>query len=115
MSRIIPLVVAVLVCPYFAGQAFAQLTPPAGTAGAGLAPMRHPVRSRKSQAAFRSERHRQRGERAAAPLQYPYNHRPSGTSGAGRCRRTAFLSLRITADDQRRCCRARAQNTPSPA
>ena len=39
MSRIIPLVVAVLVSPYFAGQAFAQLTPPAGTAGAGLAPI----------------------------------------------------------------------------
>jgi hypothetical protein len=44
MSRIIPLVVAVLVSPYFPGQAFteqafAQLTPPAGTAGAGLAPI----------------------------------------------------------------------------
>ena len=39
MSRIIPLVVAVLVSPYFAGQVFAQLTPPAGTAGAGLAPI----------------------------------------------------------------------------
>jgi hypothetical protein len=39
MSRIIPLVVAVLVCPYFTGQVFAQLTPPAGTAGAGLAPI----------------------------------------------------------------------------
>ena len=49
MSRIVPLVVAVLVSPYFAGQAFAeqvlagqvfaQLTPPAGTAGAGLAPI----------------------------------------------------------------------------
>ena len=44
MSRIIPLVVAVLLCPYFAGQVFgsqvlAQLTPPAGTAGAGLAPI----------------------------------------------------------------------------
>ena len=39
MSRIVPLVVAVLVSPYFAGQVFAQLTPPAGTAGAGLAPI----------------------------------------------------------------------------
>ena len=39
MSRIIPLVVAVLVSPYFTGQVFAQLTPPAGTAGAGLAPI----------------------------------------------------------------------------
>ena len=39
MSRIVPLVVAVLVGPYFAGQVFAQLTPPAGTAGAGLAPI----------------------------------------------------------------------------
>jgi hypothetical protein len=39
MSRIILLVVALLVSPYFAGQAFAQLTPPAGTAGAGLAPI----------------------------------------------------------------------------
>ena len=44
MSRIIPLVVAVLVSlclaqQVFAGQVFAQLTPPAGTAGAGLAPI----------------------------------------------------------------------------
>ena len=39
MSRIIPLVVAVLVSPSFVGQVFAQLTPPAGTAGAGLAPI----------------------------------------------------------------------------
>ena len=44
MSRIIPLVVAVLVSPYFVGQVLAdqvlaQLTPPAGTAGAGLAPI----------------------------------------------------------------------------
>ena len=39
MSRIIPLVVAVLVSPYLAGQVFAQLTPPAGSAGAGMAPI----------------------------------------------------------------------------
>ena len=39
MSRIVPLVVAVLVGPCLAGQVFAQLTPPAGTAGAGLAPI----------------------------------------------------------------------------
>jgi hypothetical protein len=39
MSRIIPLVVAVLVSPYFVGQVFAQLTPPAGTAGAGNTPI----------------------------------------------------------------------------
>src|SRR6202161_4516822 len=44
MSRIIPLVVAVLISrclaqQVFAGQVFAQLTPPAGTAGAGLAPI----------------------------------------------------------------------------
>jgi hypothetical protein len=39
MSRVIPLVVAVLVSPYFVEQAFAQLTPPAGTAGAGMAPI----------------------------------------------------------------------------
>jgi len=44
MSRIIPLVVAVLLGPLlagqaFTGQAFAQLTPPAGTAGAGMAPI----------------------------------------------------------------------------
>jgi hypothetical protein len=44
MSRIIPLVVAVLVSPCFTGQVLAdqvlaQLTPPAGTAGAGLAPI----------------------------------------------------------------------------
>ena len=44
MSRIIPLVVAVLVSPCLAGQifteqAFAQLTPPAGSAGAGMAPI----------------------------------------------------------------------------
>jgi hypothetical protein len=39
MLRIIPLVVAVLVSPCVAGQVFAQLTPPAGTAGAGMAPI----------------------------------------------------------------------------
>jgi len=39
MSRIIPLVVAVLVGPCLAGEAFAQLTPPAGTAGAGMTPI----------------------------------------------------------------------------
>ncbi|MGA2994846.1 hypothetical protein [Bradyrhizobium sp.] len=39
MSRIIPLVVAVLVSPCFGSQVFAQLTPPAGTAGAGMAPI----------------------------------------------------------------------------
>jgi hypothetical protein len=39
MPRIIPLVVAVLVSPCLGGQVFAQLTPPAGTAGAGLAPI----------------------------------------------------------------------------
>jgi hypothetical protein len=39
MSRIIPLVVAVLVSPCFGSQGFAQLTPPAGTAGAGMAPI----------------------------------------------------------------------------
>lgn len=44
MSRIIPLVVAVLASPFlagqvFPGQAFAQLTPPAGSAGAGMAPI----------------------------------------------------------------------------
>lgn len=38
MSRI-PLVVAVLVSPLLTGQAFAQLTPPAGSAGAGMAPI----------------------------------------------------------------------------
>jgi hypothetical protein len=39
MPRIIPLVVAALVSPCLGGQVFAQLTPPAGTAGAGLAPI----------------------------------------------------------------------------
>ena len=39
MSRIIPLIVAVLASPCFVGQAFAQLTPPAGSAGAGNAPI----------------------------------------------------------------------------
>jgi hypothetical protein len=39
MSRIIPLVVAVLVSLCLAGQVFAQLTPPAGSAGAGMAPI----------------------------------------------------------------------------
>ncbi|MGA8902205.1 hypothetical protein [Bradyrhizobium sp.] len=44
MSRIAPLVVAVLISPCLAGQvfmvqAFAQLTPPAGSAGAGMAPI----------------------------------------------------------------------------
>jgi hypothetical protein len=39
MSRIIPLVLAVLCSPCIAGQAFAQLTPPAGAAGAGTAPI----------------------------------------------------------------------------
>jgi hypothetical protein len=44
MSRIIPLVIAVLVGPFlagqiFTGQVFAQLTPPAGSAGAGMAPI----------------------------------------------------------------------------
>jgi hypothetical protein len=39
MPRIIPLVVAVLVSPGLAGQAFAQVTPPAGSAGAGNAPI----------------------------------------------------------------------------
>ena len=44
MSRIIPLVIAVLVGPVlagqiFTGQVFAQLTPPAGSAGAGMAPI----------------------------------------------------------------------------
>jgi len=44
MPRLIPLVVAVLVGPCLAGQifteqAFAQLTPPAGSAGAGMAPI----------------------------------------------------------------------------
>lgn len=39
MSRIISLLVALLVGPCLAGQAFAQLTPPAGTAGAGMTPI----------------------------------------------------------------------------
>jgi hypothetical protein len=39
MSRIIPFVLAALCSPCFAGQAFAQLTPPAGAAGAGTAPI----------------------------------------------------------------------------
>ncbi|MGB6255577.1 MAG: hypothetical protein WBF62_20230 [Bradyrhizobium sp.] len=39
MSRIIPLVAAVLVNSYLAGQVYAQLTPPAGSAGAGMAPI----------------------------------------------------------------------------
>jgi hypothetical protein len=44
MSRIIPLAVAALVSPLLAAlvfpeQAFAQLTPPAGSAGAGMAPI----------------------------------------------------------------------------
>jgi hypothetical protein len=44
MSRIIPLVVAVLISLCLAGQVFteqavAQLTPPAGSAGAGMAPI----------------------------------------------------------------------------
>jgi hypothetical protein len=39
MSRIIPLLVALLVGPCFMSQAFAQLTPPAGTAGAGMTPI----------------------------------------------------------------------------
>jgi hypothetical protein len=38
MLRIIPSVVAVGLC-LFTGQAFAQLTPPAGSAGAGMAPI----------------------------------------------------------------------------
>ena len=39
MSRIIALVVSVLMGSCLAGPAFAQLTPPAGTAGAGMAPI----------------------------------------------------------------------------
>jgi len=39
MSRIVPLVVVVFASLCLTGQAFAQLTPPAGTAGAGLAPI----------------------------------------------------------------------------
>lgn len=39
MSRIIPLVVAVFISPYLTGHVFAQLTPPAGSAGAGNAPI----------------------------------------------------------------------------
>jgi hypothetical protein len=39
MLRIMTLVVAVLVSPLLTGQAFAQLTPPAGSAGAGMAPI----------------------------------------------------------------------------
>ncbi len=40
MSRIVPLVVFVLLAgQILTGQAFAQLTPPAGSAGAGLAPI----------------------------------------------------------------------------
>ena len=39
MSRIIPLVVAVLVSSCLAGQAVAQIVPPAGAAGAGTAPV----------------------------------------------------------------------------
>ena len=39
MSRVHPIVVAVLVSLWPAGQAFAQLTPPAGSAGAGMAPI----------------------------------------------------------------------------
>lgn len=39
MPRMIAFVLAVLVSPYLAGQAFAQLTPPAGSAGAGMAPI----------------------------------------------------------------------------
>ena len=39
MSRIIPLVVAVLISPCLMSQSFAQLTPPAGTAGAGMTPI----------------------------------------------------------------------------
>jgi hypothetical protein len=35
----IPLVLALLAGPCLAGQAFAQLTPPAGTAGAGMTPI----------------------------------------------------------------------------
>ena len=39
MARITLFFVAVLVSPLLAGQAFAQLTPPAGSAGAGMAPI----------------------------------------------------------------------------
>jgi hypothetical protein len=39
MPRMIPFVLALLVSPYLAGPAFAQLTPPAGSAGAGMAPI----------------------------------------------------------------------------
>jgi hypothetical protein len=39
MSRTIPFVLAVLVGPCLAGQCFAQIPPPAGTAGAGTAPV----------------------------------------------------------------------------
>lgn len=39
MPRIILLVVAMFASLSFGGQAFAQLTPPAGTAGAGMAPI----------------------------------------------------------------------------
>ena len=39
MPRITPLVLAVLAGPWLASQAFAQITPPAGAAGAGTAPV----------------------------------------------------------------------------
>ncbi|HET7888249.1 MAG TPA: hypothetical protein VFL62_18660 [Bradyrhizobium sp.] len=39
MSRVIPLVVALLASQWFAGAGHAQITPPAGAAGAGTAPV----------------------------------------------------------------------------
>jgi hypothetical protein len=79
------------------------------------ADQRHTVRSRKSQAGFRSERLRQRLECAAAPSQYPHDHNPTGTSGTGTRRRAVLLSIRLTAADQRVRRRAEKQDTPSPA
>jgi hypothetical protein len=39
MSRVVSLVAALLMSPCLAGSAFAQLTPPAGSAGAGMTPI----------------------------------------------------------------------------
>ena len=85
--------------------ALAQLTPPAGSAGAGNTPISGiPIRSRQSEGALRPQRHRKRRKYSAAPQQHPAPTdllRIVGLFVTAVARRHTALCRRVATDHQR--------------
>ena len=116
MSRMTVLVLAVLGSLVLPGHAFAQLTPPAGSAGAGNAPISGvPYGPANPRSASDPSGIGNAANMPAVRSNTPAPVVNSYQTGPIRSVTPPSVSGRITADHQRACDRAEEQDTVSPA